>query len=234
MKKIQLIKVMILLLPLLAMMSSEVYADKKSHDRYDKKSKQHLSQPIPKNYRLDKRYRHNRYYPSRGIRRNKLPTKYHEIRFHNRPYFYNSGIWYRRSGVQFIVTVPPFGIVVPFLPPFYTTLWISGTPYYYANDVYYTWQPEQNGYVVTNPPQDINGQETQLLPEQLFIYPKQGQSEKKQADDRYQCHRWAVSQTGYDPSQPPENMSQQELGSKRENYQTANKTCLEGRGYSVR
>lgn len=225
---------MILLLPLLSLMSSQVYADRKNHDRYDKKYKQHLKKQIPKGYRYDNRFRHDRYYPSSGFRFRNLPRRHFEIRYRNRPYFYSRGIWYLRTGPQFIVTVPPHGIVVPFLPPFYTTLWVSGVPYYYANDVYYIWQPARNGYVVTNPPQDINEQETQLLPEQLFIYPKQGQSEQKQTDDRYQCHRWAVSQTAYDPSQPPEKLSQQELGSKRENYQKAIKTCLEGRGYSVR
>ena len=30
--------------------------------------------------------------------------------------------------------VPP-GIVLPALPPYYTTLWVSGAPYYYANGV---------------------------------------------------------------------------------------------------
>lgn len=39
---------------------------------------------------------------------------------------------------------------------------------------------------------------------------------------------------GYDPSQPPENIAQQELINKSENYQKAMKACLEGRGYSVR
>ena len=225
---------MILLLPLLSLMSSQVYADRKNHDRYDKKSKQNLKRQIPKGYRYDNRFRHDRYYPSSGFRSSNLPRRHFEIRYRNRPYFYSRGIWYLRTGAKFIVTVPPLGIVVPFLPSFYTTLWVSGVPYYYANDVYYVWHPERNGYVVTNPPQDINEQETQLLPEQLFVYPKQKQSEQKQTDDRYQCHRWAVSQTAYDPSQPPEKMTQQELGSKRENYQKAIKTCLEGRGYSVR
>jgi len=234
MKNNKLINIMILLLPLLSLMSSQVYASKKNHDRYDKKYKHNLKQQIPKGYRYDKRFRHDRYYPSRGYRFNNLPRRHFEIRYRNRPYFYSSGIWYLRTGAQFIVTVPPLGIVVPFLPPFYTTLWVSGVPYYYANDVYYAWKPERNGYVVTNSPQDINEQEIQLLPEQLFIYPKQGQSEQKQSDDRYQCHRWAVNQTAYDPSQAPENMSQQALGIKRENYQKAIKTCLEGRGYTVR
>jgi len=234
MKKNKLISMIILLFTLLSLMSSQVYADRNKHDRYEKQSKHYLKQPIPKGYRHDNRFRHDRYYPSSGFRFNNLPHRHFEIRYHNRPYFYSRGIWYLRTGTQFIVTVPPIGIVVPFLPPFYTTLWVSGIPYYYANDVYYIWQPDRNGYVVTEPPQDINEQETQTLPEQLFVYPKQGQSEKKQSDDRYQCHRWAVEQTAYDPSQPPENLSLQALNRKRENYQKAIKTCLEGRGYSVR
>jgi len=36
---------------------------------------------------------------------------------------------------------------------------------------------------------------------QMFIYPKNGQSQEKQDKDRYECHTWAVQQTGFDPSQ---------------------------------
>jgi hypothetical protein len=35
----------------------------------------------------------------------------------------------------------------------------------------------------------------------MFIYPKNGQSQQKQDKDRYECHTWAVQQTGFDPSQ---------------------------------
>jgi len=38
---------------------------------------------------------------------------------------------------------------------------------------------------------------------QLYIYPNQGQSAEQQDKDRYECHSWAVQQTGYDPSNPP-------------------------------
>ena len=34
----------------------------------------------------------------------------------------------------------------------------------------------------------------------LFVYPKNGQSDQQTANDRYQCHQWAVGQTGYDPT----------------------------------
>ncbi len=36
----------------------------------------------------------------------------------------------------------------------------------------------------------------------LIIYPSKGQSEKQQSRDRYECHTWAVKQTGFDPTNP--------------------------------
>ena len=234
MSKFQLLKLILLFIPLFGMVTAPIYADNKNHRPDTQKDQPSYKQKKTKDYRFDNRYRHDRYYPSRGFKLKRLPQRHYPIRFHNRPYFYSSGIWYLRSGVQFIVTAPPIGIIAPFLPSFYTTLWLRGVPYYYANDVYYVWQPEQNGYVVTNPPQGINEEDAKPLAEHLFIYPKQGQSEKQQADDRYECHRWSVEQTGYDPSQPSENMARIELAAKHDNYQKALKVCLEGRGYSVR
>jgi hypothetical protein len=38
------------------------------------------------------------------------------------------------------------------------------------------------------------------LGQDVFIYPTQGQSPEQQNRDRYECHTWAVQQTGYDPS----------------------------------
>jgi hypothetical protein len=36
--------------------------------------------------------------------------------------------------------------------------------------------------------------------QQLYMYPNQGQSAEKQSRDRYECHTWAVQQTGVDPT----------------------------------
>ncbi len=36
----------------------------------------------------------------------------------------------------------------------------------------------------------------------LYIYPAKGQSQALQDKDRYECHSWAVKQTGFDPSRP--------------------------------
>lgn len=35
---------------------------------------------------------------------------------------------------------------------------------------------------------------------QLMIYPMKGQSNEQLAKDRYECHLWAVQQSGFDPS----------------------------------
>jgi hypothetical protein len=34
----------------------------------------------------------------------------------------------------------------------------------------------------------------------LYIYPNKGQSSEQQSRDRYDCHTWAVQQTGFDPT----------------------------------
>ena|SRR5258708_4025133 len=36
----------------------------------------------------------------------------------------------------------------------------------------------------------------------IYIYPAKGQSQAQQDKDRYECHSWAVQQTGFDPSNP--------------------------------
>ena len=39
-------------------------------------------------------------------------------------------------------------------------------------------------------------------PPRLFVYPARGQSPDQLARDRYDCHVWAVQQTGVDPTSP--------------------------------
>ncbi|MEJ2360121.1 MAG: hypothetical protein P8Z75_01640 [Gammaproteobacteria bacterium] len=204
------------------------------HDRYDRRDTRYFRAPPSKDYRLDRRYDHDRYYPRPGHSIVKLPPRHVIVRYHDDRYYYHAGIWYRPVGTHFVVVVPPIGLVVPILPAFYTTIWFNGIPYYYANSVYYMWDPARDGYVVTEPPPQVNNQEPVLTPDQLYIYPKQGQSEKQQADDRFTCYQWSVKQTGYDPTQPPQGISQDVLNQKREDYRRAMRACLEGRGYSVR
>jgi uncharacterized protein YcfJ len=42
-------------------------------------------------------------------------------------------------------------------------------------------------------------------PQRIFVYPSNGQSLEQTDRDRYECHVWAVQQTGFDPSRPNAN-----------------------------
>lgn len=39
--------------------------------------------------------------------------------------------------------------------------------------------------------------------QQAYAYPKAGQSEAQQSKDRFECHQWSVTQSGFDPSTAP-------------------------------
>ena len=41
---------------------------------------------------------------------------------------------------------------------------------------------------------------TAALAQDMYVYPAKGQSEQQLSTDRYECHRWAVSETGFDPT----------------------------------
>ena len=179
----------------------------------------------------DSRHHHDHFYPVRGHFVGAVPRGHHVVVFGHSRYFFYGGVWYRPYGPRFIVVAPPFGLVVPFLPLYYTTLWVGGIPYYYANEVYYTQTP--GGYMVVEPPK---GEVVQAPTpeEQLFIYPRKGQTEKQQSNDRYECHRWAVNQTHYDPTQPPGSAPEAQPSQTRAEYHRAMGACLDARGYTVK
>lgn len=185
-------------------------------------------------HRSGHRHYDNRSYPARGYVAATLPRGHYAVRHHHKPYYFHGGVWYHSYGSRFVVVTPPIGIVVPVLPPFYTTVWVGGVPYYYANGVYYAWSPPERAYVVVKEPPESEITARSSPPEQLFVYPKKGQNEQQQADDRYACHRWAAGETGFDPSQPPADMPDAQLVTKRTDYQRAIKACLEAREYSVK
>jgi len=162
-----------------------------------------------------------------------LPRGYREFRHHHARYFFFDGVWYRPAVSGFIVVTPPVGLTLSLLPPYYTTIWTNGVPYYYADGVYYRWLQEDRVYVVASPPSDDEAVEDSNIPKDIFIYPKKGQSVEQQDTDRYECYRWAVQQTGFDPTQPGGSVSADQNASKRGEYQRAIKACLEASDYSV-
>ncbi len=141
---------------------------------------------------------------------------------------------------------PGWAWYLPVLPVGYATYWWGGVPYYYWNSLYYTWSPAQSGYVVTDPPpvEGVEGSsdgsggyeqapESSYAPQSsgsagdVYVYPRNGQTQQQTDNDRYECHSWAVSQSGFDPTRP------QQAGNP-DDYRRAMVACLDARGYSAR
>ncbi len=117
--------------------------------------------------------------------------------------------------------------------PYYSSAyWWGGVPYYYADNVYYTWDGAAGQYQSVAPPAEVlrQHQAEGAAPSELVVYPKNGQSEEQLGKDRFECHRWAAGQTGFDPTQ----VGGGSAPGNRADYARAQAACLEGRGYSVK
>jgi len=206
--------------------------------------------PAPYAAHYDSQFNHNHYYTQHGVQVATVPGRPYVVAHGGVHYYYAGGVWYAPRGPYFVVVGPPVGVFVPVLPPFYTTVWFGGVPYYYANETYYTYAGPQ-GYEVVDAPSDpsaaITGPQGPAYPgapapssngppegENIFVYPQRGQSPEQQANDRYECHQWAATQTGFDPTQAGGGVAPDQTVAKGEDYRRAMQACLEGRGYSVR
>jgi hypothetical protein len=112
-------------------------------------------------------------------------------------------------------------------------------PYYYAYPYPYYYPYYAPPPVVVAPPGYVRPDPApSTLPsstERHFIYPRLGQNEKQQAEDQYQCHRWAVAQTGYDPTDmKPAASGTRQSSNQLDDYFRAMGACLDGRGYTMR
>ncbi|MGA2188736.1 MAG: hypothetical protein ABSH33_09400, partial [Steroidobacteraceae bacterium] len=126
------------------------------------------------------------------------------------------------------------GLYFAALPLYYSTYWWGGIPYYYANNNYYVYDGNVGQYETVAPPQGLQNQvETQQEPvgTDLIAYPKNGQSADHAAKDKFECHQWAATQSGFDPTQ---GASAAATAGKRVDYMRAQAACVEGRGYSVK
>jgi hypothetical protein len=125
------------------------------------------------------------------------------------------------------------GLYFATLPLYYSTLWWDGVPYYYADGSYYQYDGRVRQYVTVAPPPEIQSQVGAQEPvgTDLIAYPKNGQSADQQARDKYECHHWAATQSGFDPTL---GAAASASASKRTDYMRAQAACLDGRGYSVK
>ena len=62
------------------------------------------------------------------------------------------------------------------------------------------------GACVVAPPARTVAVPAPVMP-RMYVYPAQGQNEDQLQRDRYECHTWAVQQSGFDPSKPGQGYS---------------------------
>lgn len=168
----------------------------------------------------------------RGAIVQRLPRDVHVHHYHGRPYYRSGGAWYRPSGAYFSLVGPPIGAFITVLPWGYTVIDYGGRPYYRYDDVYYV--RRDDGYVVVEPPEGRYADSEPAEQNELFVYPAAGQSAEQQATDRFECHDWAMAQTGYDPTRVSGGVPPDQAAPAREAYLRAMTACLEARNYTVR
>ncbi|MEJ0085258.1 MAG: DUF6515 family protein [Pseudomonadota bacterium] len=199
-------------------------------------AEEHARESKRSGMRFDNRYSHNQYYHDRGYSVRGIPRGAYEINHGGQHYWFGGGQWYRSRGGLSIVIGAPIGAFVPVLPPLYSTVWWSGRPYYYADDTYYTWDGDVNKYEVVQAPAGIDqgGSTAAASTDSVFVYPKNGQTPEELARDRFDCHQFALQQTGFDPTASGGGVPASELATRKADYLRAQAACLDGRGYSVR
>ncbi|KAB0481235.1 hypothetical protein SAMN04490202_3416 [Pseudomonas reinekei] len=156
----------------------------------------------------------------------RFPDRDYRVPYGGRDYFYSGGYWYRPQGPRYVVVQPPRGIRIRYLPDYAREVWIGGSLLFLAAGSYYAYQQSTQDYVVVEPPgQPLvtgNGIDVEA-------YPANGQTPEQVNQDGYDCYRWAVEQSGFDPRvdtyQPDPTVVQ--------TYRQAQGGCLSSRGYRV-
>ncbi|MCP1624640.1 DUF6515 family protein [Pseudomonas nitroreducens] len=158
----------------------------------------------------------------------RMPSGHYRVPYRGSDYYFNDGYWYRPYGSRYVVVTPPYGVRVRYLPSYAEQVWIGSIGYFLAAGTYYLWQAGTQDYEVVQPPPQQVASVAQS-PYDVIAYPMYNQGPDQQNRDRYECHRWAADQSGFDPAlasyAPPDYVA--------DNYRRALGACLSGRGYSV-
>ena len=161
----------------------------------------------------------------------RFPSKHWQVPYRGQSYYFSGGYWYRPQGPRYIVVQPPYGIRVGYLPDYARQVWIGSSLLFLAAGAYYAYQPATQDYIVVQPPTSI----PQPMPQpvsngyDVVAYPANGQSASQIDQDRYDCYRWAVDQSGFDPATVTYAPSPAVV----QTYRQAQGNCLSSRGYQV-
>lgn len=179
----------------------------------------------------------NRYYPQPGWAVHGTPARSRVVVWGGVNYRYLDSVWYAPGPRGYVVVRPPYGAVIADRPAFFSLVTLGAIAYLYANGVYYR-EHQGGGYEVVPPPVEglpaVAANAATAQPAKTYVYPRLGQGAQQQASDEYECHKWAVAQTGFDPAAAATGQQVGALPAQREGYQRAHAACLDGRGYTAR
>ena len=184
--------------------------------------------------RVDDRYQPQPQLPVTRLRLQHAAAWLRELHYRGSPYYYRGGAWYRPYGPRYVVVAPPIGIGVSFLPPFYTTVWFGGSPYYYADQTYYAWRPERREYVVTQPPRSNRTGRTIPAATRSSCTRRTDRARSSSRRIATNATPGPCSRAASIPRARAAVSRDSEIESKRADYRRAEGACLEGRGYSVK
>lgn len=178
-----------------------------------------------------------RYRP--GYQIDRMPGGYSRVPYRGNDYFYSSGYWYRPQGPRYVVVAPPRGVRVRYLPDYAQQVWLGSALFFVAAGTYYTYEQSTQEYIVAEPPQGVEPVYTpESLPQpaqqpgnpyDVIAYPANGQTQQQIEQDRYDCYRYAVQQSNFDPAAATYQPAPEVLGI----YRQAMAGCYASRGYSV-
>ncbi|WP_045881141.1 DUF6515 family protein [Pseudomonas chlororaphis] len=158
----------------------------------------------------------------------RFPDRHYRVPYRGQDYFFSGGYWYRPQGPRYVVVRPPYGIRVAYLPDYAREVWIGSALFFLAAGAYYSYEAATQQYVVVEPPQASPppqaGNDYNVL-----AYPVRGQSPQQINQDRYDCYRWGVQQSGFDPA----TMTYPPAPEVVQTYRQAQGGCLSSRGYQV-
>lgn len=161
----------------------------------------------------------------------RFPDRNYRVPYRGQDYFFSGGYWYRPQGPRYVVVTPPYGIRVQYLPDYAREVRVGGSLLFLAAGAYYAYEESTRQYVVVQPPAEAPPPPPPPQGEgyDVVAYPANGQSPAQVQQDGYDCYRWAVQQSGFDPrtvTYAPDPAVVQA-------YRQAQGNCLSSRGYQV-
>ncbi len=166
-----------------------------------------------------------------GYTIDRFPDRNYRVPYRGQDYFFSGGYWYRPQGPRYVVVTPPYGIRVHYLPDYAREVWVGSALFFLAAGAYYSYEASTQQYVVVQPP--VASLPPQPAPQgngyDVVAYPANGQSPAQVQQDGYDCYRWAVQQSGFDP----QTVTYAPAPAVVQTYRQAQGNCLSSRGYQV-